>query len=276
MSLTRVVDTDDDGSGLTGTIHHNAWLQTINDSIDARWSRVTITLTGMQDNLSISEADLVIFINATDLTITGIVAPASPVKPAKTFRFVCIGAGHVFFAHQSASSTAGNRCINFVSSGHTPCSAGTASQAGGRGAYTYDDVNSRWQLVAHEQGAWITPTFAAGDYTAATGTWTVAAGDVAVMAYRLSGRLLHVKFSVVTTDVSATPATLRRVIPGGFTSALSVLTPIRVQDAGAALAFGMTQPSGTLMLFYSSVGGGGWATATANTYVEGDATIVVT
>lgn len=35
MAITRTVDTDDDGTGTTGTIHNNAWLQLIYDAIEA-------------------------------------------------------------------------------------------------------------------------------------------------------------------------------------------------------------------------------------------------
>lgn len=35
MSISRKVDTDDDGSGTTGTVHNNAWLQDLQDRIDS-------------------------------------------------------------------------------------------------------------------------------------------------------------------------------------------------------------------------------------------------
>lgn len=35
MGMPRLVDTDDDGTNLTGTPHNNAWLQALQDNIDA-------------------------------------------------------------------------------------------------------------------------------------------------------------------------------------------------------------------------------------------------
>lgn len=43
MAITRTTDTDDDGSGTTGTIHNNAWLQLIYDAIDADPATATLT-----------------------------------------------------------------------------------------------------------------------------------------------------------------------------------------------------------------------------------------
>lgn len=37
MAITRLVDTDDDGTGLTGTIHNNAWLQALYASFETGW-----------------------------------------------------------------------------------------------------------------------------------------------------------------------------------------------------------------------------------------------
>jgi hypothetical protein len=43
MAITRITDTDDDGSGTTGTIHNNAWLQTVFDAIELNWAWDTYT-----------------------------------------------------------------------------------------------------------------------------------------------------------------------------------------------------------------------------------------
>jgi hypothetical protein len=43
VPITRVVDTDDSGSGTTGTIRDNAWLQSIYDSIEDTWTWTTPT-----------------------------------------------------------------------------------------------------------------------------------------------------------------------------------------------------------------------------------------
>ena len=43
MALTRDVDTDDSGSGTDGTIHNNAWLQSIYDTIELEWTWDSVT-----------------------------------------------------------------------------------------------------------------------------------------------------------------------------------------------------------------------------------------
>jgi hypothetical protein len=194
MSLNpRIVDTDSDGTPFVGTIHNNAWLQALLDLIDGRWSRVTITSTGTQNNLSIDDsgghdADLVIFNNATDLTITGIVAPSSPSKPGKPLRYICTGAGNVFFKHQNAGSAAANRMINIATSGDTPHAGGS-----GKGTAVYDDSASRWTLLHHEQGAFI-------DYSA-TSTFTgYSAFTTKILSYCLRGRQLHVVATINGTS----------------------------------------------------------------------------
>jgi hypothetical protein len=45
MAITRIVDTDDSGTGTTGTPHNNAWLQSIYDSIETTWATDTYTPT---------------------------------------------------------------------------------------------------------------------------------------------------------------------------------------------------------------------------------------
>jgi len=150
MSVTRRTWTDNSTpTSNDGTPINNAELQRIYDDMDARWSVTTVTATGTQNNLfSSSQPDLVIFNNASDLTVTGITAPSSPAKPGKPMRFVCVGAGNVFFAHENAGSTAANRLHNIITSGNTPCAGGS-----GGGMFVYDDSASRWRLILHEQGA---------------------------------------------------------------------------------------------------------------------------
>ena len=55
----------------------------------------------------------------------------------------------------------------------------------------------------HEQGAWITPTFSAGDYDGGGGamTWTVESGDVTTCKYYLKGRTLAWALQLTGTTV---------------------------------------------------------------------------
>lgn len=274
MSLDRSAPygtvTDSDGTPGSGTIANNTFWQGFQDRIDAWRARKTITLTGNQDDLSLAvssrEADLLICNNATLLTIRGIAAPVSPAKPGKVLMIISTGAGQVDFAHENVSSAAANRLVNFATSANTSLAAGS-----GVAVYIYDDENSRWRLVSHEQGASITPAFAAGDFTAVTaGTWTVASGDRQAKYY-LRGRLLFVNILISTSSITQSGGnpTVLQISNGqfgGFTVADPLTAPIYIEDAGTA-KIGDVSTSGTA-LTVAFVPPAQWATATDTTSVR--------
>ena len=73
--------------------------------------------------------------------------------------------------------------------------------------------------VAAIGGAWVTPTYAAGDFTA-TGsmTWTVEAGDVADYKYTIINKTMIVSFVISASVVGGTAATQLLVkVPAGKT-----------------------------------------------------------
>src|SRR4026208_1929508 len=182
----------------------------------------------------------------------------------QTLALVSKGAGQVDLAHLHASGTALGKLKLFATSGLTSLAAGS-----GVAVFEYDATVTQWRLLAHDQGPWITPAYAGTDYTAATGTWTVDSGDVIELRYWLKGRTLFVKVWLLTTSVSATPAELRRAIPGGFTVAGNdTITALQVANAGGGAAVGMVSVGATIA-FYSSIGGAGWSAATNNTSVNG-------
>lgn len=227
---------------------------------------VTTTATGTQNDLSlascVTSAPCVLRANnATALTINGF----SALTAGQILTVVSVGAGDVFLAHQNSSSTASGRMINFATSGSTPLAAGA-----GVASFVYDGTTQRFRLVAHEQGAWLTPTYAAGDYTAATGNWTVDSGDVSAFRYRLNGRRLEVQLLIATSDVSATPATLKRAVPGGYTLVAGPSQHARVNNAAAGYASGLAVANSTVIDFYATLAGGGWSlTSSDNTSLEG-------
>jgi len=154
---------------------------------------VTSTTTSNQNNWApgLVGNTVVFWSGAGDITVTGVAGGVS----GQLFTFVNTGSNVATFAHQSGSSSAGNKFRNLATS------AGTPVAAGGQATWQYDGTD--WRLVAHEQGAAITPTFAAGDFTADTaGTWTVASGDAVEVNYILSGRRLFVNLVLNTTTVA--------------------------------------------------------------------------
>lgn len=185
----------------------------------------TITSTGTQNDYAVTAARSLILRcnNATLLTFNGFAAGTD----GDIIDIVSVGAGQVDVAHQNAGSSAANRFINFATVGKTSLAAGV-----GTARFVYDGTTARWRLVHHEQGAWITPTFSAGDYTSDAGTWVVGAGDIINCQYYLRGKELSVVLSCLTTTVTGTPSELRRAIPGGYTADFEVRMGAQISNNG--------------------------------------------
>lgn len=231
----------------------------------------TITTTGTQTALALPPGGgpLVIFANnATLLTLQGITAGVD----GQTLAIYSVGAGQVDLANQNGSATAALRIINGVT--------GTISLAPGAGRVLlqYDATTARWRVLQHEQGAWITPTFAAGDYTAATGNFTLAGGDVLSQKYYLRGRQITVAFVLATTTVSATPSALYigSGAWGGFTTASATLYSFLLyNDNGGGNTQGYVSALGSDTKLALSKNSGNWSTATDTSGFFGQITFEV-
>lgn len=170
---------------------------------------VSITTTGNIDDLDFTNNSTIRMNNATLATIRGLKAG----KAGQKVTIISVGAGIVEFAHQNAGSVAANRLINFATSAPTRLAAGV-----GTATYQYDDVTDRWRLIEHNQGAFITQTYNAGNFTGGGGmAWGVDAGDQTTYAYYLIGRKLSVILWLITTSVTAPLGqNLIAAIPGGY------------------------------------------------------------
>lgn len=103
----------------------------------------TTTSTGTVNDLNFSNALLIRCNNATDLTLTGLVAG----KAGQIVTIISAGAGNVLLAHQNAGSTASNRLLNTITAYNTVLVAGM-----GTAVYRYDDTTDRWRLISHTHG----------------------------------------------------------------------------------------------------------------------------
>lgn len=174
------------------------------------------------------------------------------------------------FAHDSGSSDADNQFQNSATSAPTPIAPG------GWIAYQHDGTD--WKLIGHEQGAWITATFAAGNFASDVGSWTVESGDVSTMAYRLNGRTLQVAWYLITTSVSGTPSQLHigNGAWGGFTVARAMLAITLGNSAGAGNEPVFSQVlGGATVITNNQVDGGSWANATNTTGLFGQMALEV-
>lgn len=169
-----------------------------------------------------------------------------------------------YFLHASGLSSAANQFANSATSGPTPIAPG------GWIAHRHD--GSVWQLVAHQQGALITPTYAGGNFTGSAGSWTVDAGDVGCYAYKLEGRRLTVWFQLATTSVASAGAGLNIALPAGFVAVAgkTIILPFFYNDNGGVTTVGQSQvdPSGVIIRLLK-IGFANWANATNTTAVFG-------
>lgn len=259
MAITPQTVVDDDGTGTTGTVWNAAFelaLETaINAAILALGGAQTTTLTGTQNDVALTAGITTLRCNnATLLTLNGFVAGVD----GQRLVVESVGAGQVDLAHQAAGSTAANRLINKATVGLTSLAAGS-----GTATFVYDGTTARWRLVEHDQGAWITRTFAAGNY-AANGamTWVVAAATTD--RYWLKGRTLTFAF-VVTGTVGGTPnTTLTIAVPASLQSAITqsfaiVTTPAGTQQAG----LGFVAAGVVVNLTQAMSGTGNWTAGSA-------------
>jgi hypothetical protein len=223
----------------------------------------TTTSTGTVNDFALTAgANVLRCNNATALTITGFAAGYD----GQRMIVRSLGAGQVNFSHQAAGSTAANRLINFATSGDTSLAAGV-----GEAEFLYDATTARWVLKQHEQGAWITPTYAGGNFTG-SGGWTVDAGDVTTMAYWLRGRTLTVAWSLVTTTVATgTNLNILNGAWGSFTAAKTMGSAVVLNDNGGGNVIGLVSivaAATTLVLNKQSAAAWANATNATNTFGE--------
>src|SRR3990167_4031982 len=230
----------------------------------------TITATGTVNDQALGATTTILRCNnASLLTLTGFTGGAA----GRVLIVQSVGAGIVALDHQTGS-TAANQLFNLATSGMTQLAAGV-----GTAIYYYDGTKSRWVLVHHEQGAWITRTFAAGDYTGDSSmTVTVASGDVSQDKHYLKGRTLHYGFELDTISIGGTPSTdVQIAIPAGFTGdGRSNATTLYSDNGGAHTAGRALVLASAAVVTCRIAAGAPWAGFTNATNIYGQIAIAVT
>jgi Pectate lyase superfamily protein len=207
---------------------------------------------------------------ASVLAVTGLVGTGY----GQIFHFINGGSGVVTFAHNSGSSTAANRFSNFATSAPTPVAPG------GSATWIYNPSLARWIMIEHEQGQWVTPGYAGGNYTGNSSmTWTVDSGDVTTQKYRLSGTSLTVVYDLTTTSsggVQSTDLQITNAAWGSFTSLNKTSNAVGLaSDNGSVVtAYAQVAASGTLIALRKT-SAANWSAATNTTAVDGQITFEV-
>jgi hypothetical protein len=277
MPITRTPIIDDSGTGMDGTVLNNAWKQELYNQIDAMGGVTNsppVTTTGPITSLPLPAGggDQVIYMtNASLTTIQGI----TPGIANQRATLVAAGTGQVNLAHLSgAAGSVAMRLFNFANSAPTPLASG------GVATYVYDaTVGGLWRMVDHEQGAWITPAYSAANFSAVGAmTWTVDAGDVVTLRYRLSGRTMQVSFQLNTTSVGGTLSNALYLLSGawgGFSAAAQVSNRLAyVTDNGAVVqAFARLNGATVCQLHKGDIAN--WVASTNLTTLDGSITFDV-
>jgi len=257
---------DDDGSNTVGTLWNKAAVDGLLDSVDAELVDTVPALRtdigtvhnwapGLQGHTTTRWAA------AGDLQVTGLAGGVA----GQQWVFCNTGSTIAYFAHLNSGSVTANQLRNLVTSAATPVAPG------GWVAYLYD--GTAWLMIAHQQGAWITPAFSAADFTGSGSmAWTVEAGDVVAMRFVVAGRSLTVAWYIGGTTLSGTASSSINISNGqwgGFQSAAKdALLGIITQDAGFAAGFAQVGPSSNVTKISLWKMSGSWAlgTNTIGTY----------
>jgi hypothetical protein len=126
--------------------------------------------------------------------------------------------------------------------------SGTVTERSIRSLYLSSlDTRRRLQRLQKELG-WKSVAFVSGNFTANTGTWTVASADQKLYEYTKVGRIVQLSFFLEdTTTGSGMGDRLQIALPIGMTSTASTYTgPIIVK--GAATTEGYVTTGGTNLL----------------------------
>lgn len=277
---------DDDGSNTVGSIWNKAQIKdVILDPVDAALvSAVSPFATLVQTSVTGTQHDWVLagrgrittveWLGASDLTVTGIAGGVA--GDIVTFRNTTDATGTRRVAtflptNLGAGSAGANRFTNYSTS------AGTPVGPGGTITYVYD--GGIWLLSAHDQGAWIAAPYSGAAFTASAGSWTVAAGSVTALRYKLAGKTLTVMFTLVATTITVATADLRigNAMYGGFTVGFETYNAL-AQGYLAPTSFpGMisTVAAGSALLKLLKSDSSTWATTTNNGYFYGQITFEV-
>lgn len=142
----------------------------------------------------------------------------------------------------------------------------------------FRQVDGGWRLVASSKAdQWIDVTYAAGNFTTNTGTWTVGSGDQTTYCYQIDGNKMVVSFDIRTTTVASSPVELRIAIPGGRTAARTITIPVVAINAGAQIstAFARVTAGNAYIQIFRDGSSTAWSAAADTTYVMGEITFMI-
>jgi hypothetical protein len=221
-TINRVTWTDDDGSGTTGTIINNARLQgDIYDKVDGALAALDAKDASQDTSITANGPHKILSANHTDSIAATLVA-GDVLAADATGKLARLPAG-------------ANGTLLGVTSGLPAYNPQVKLDAAGA-------IFERGRAASI--GDWIDVPFNAANFIAATGTWTMPAGNVLAYGYSLIGRTMLFNLVVQPSTTSAATASLTVKIPAPYTAARTIWQPIALV-AGSGWATGLaTVPAG--------------------------------
>lgn len=111
-------------------------------------------------------------------------------------------------------------------------------------------------------------SYSSGNFSAATGSWTVDSGDQTYWWYQIIDGLMTVGICIVTSTLSAGTANISVPVPAGKTATRRVLGVTEIRDNGTYGYGAFDVQSGTIYFYASPFGAGAsWAASSNNTNV---------
>ncbi len=140
-------------------------------------------------------------------------------------------------------------------------------------AYLFQ-VYSQGRSVA--EGEWTDVAYAAGNFTASAGTWTVSSGNQAVYKYTLVGRKMTLAW-IINSSSCSNAANMRLAIPGGFTPVTGQHCNIFSLSAGGARvsALAILTAAVAYVDIYATADAGNFAISASNLFTSGTITFQV-
>lgn len=179
-------------------------------------------------------------------------------------------------AHNLLSATHGDTLADSVVRGDivygnsTPKWARLAKPSAGA-LLTHDATDVAWDTMA-----WTTPSFDAANFTGGGGTWTVGSGDVITYAYRMIGsKTMVISFTLDTTSVSGTTATLSIKVPNSKTTAKTMTHPVFILDNLARTTGIAIANAGGTTIGVSRTDAANFTASANQTYIYGQITLEV-
>jgi len=203
---------DPGATGAAGASGLYTWVANSDTGTKTAWA------PGLSGNTAIG------WTGASDLTLQGIAGGTA----GQLFLLRNLGTKIAWCAHDNGAAAASDQLQNLVTSGSTPVAPG--------GFILYQHNGTDWKLIDHDQGAWITRTFAAGDFFAnGSMTWTVEAGDIGGDLYKIDGRAIRWNLYIYPTTVGGTANTGLQVrIPNSLKITKTLLSAAYVINNGVA------------------------------------------